>query len=607
MVWCAILFFAVLGLGPAHALSGDATAERLVTYAPPLGADAINFDDVRQERDTVTIRSMDLVWHAAIGRPPYRADLLLRIPHAVFQGLSRVGDRVRADKIRATEARISVVRADGSSLWAITVRQLTLSAVSWEIGDKRRPLERLAGFAAKEMQLSVPSGFRLTARDIARGRIGWIGVGDAAKPSPAVHWSYATLEGIDLVALFSSLSAEPRAGSSRPFLRRGRVGPLSAVGTDGAAWSLGSLTVEGLAANGGIVSLLDSIATGSEPTSRTIETAVARTLCAMSAERIEATRLVARGDRDVALRVDTLTATGVHPDRSTTLAIEGASVRSATSAARLDRFEISRAVLPNYQRACTTRSAGLTRLAHLVALVPVIEAVSVEGLALQETASARVTLDRAELELSEHVGPFPTSAHWTASLSAPIGTPVDPPVVVRMLARHGIHELRIEESGSLRWRSDETLHVTSTSTYAHLGSLSLDLTLTGLPYAVLVRPSRLGEALSTLAAKQMTLTLADDGLVDTMMAVIEELAPTVAISGTDMALSFFARSVEPLVSAPDGGPAMPAFAAFLHEGGELVLSATPPKPVPVTQLMVAAMRAPAAIATLMRITLDHRN
>lgn len=266
-----------------------------------------------------------------------------------------------------------------------------------------------------------------------------------------------------------------------------------------------------------------------------------------------------------------------------------ASDGSGEVEAKLGDFTISNFLFPslgalmNFERA---QEEG--DIDTMLAAIPKIGGISLADLLVNVPFVAELSLKRAAIESSDHIGPIPTRIGSVIDdLRLPTWMLDDDSAEV--MASLGYDEIASSSNLELVWQeTDQTIALRSENVLVDGGRLRLTATVGGIPREALENPMSLMFLAFAMTLNEATLEFEDDSLTERALAFFAE------DQGTDVTtMRAQALGIIPFIAAPLQRPEFltaltTAASAFLAEPGTLRLTMLPDAPVPFMALMEAA-------------------
>jgi hypothetical protein len=237
--------------------------------------------------------------------------------------------------------------------------------------------------------------------------------------------------------------------------------------------------------------------------------------------------------------------------------------------------------------------------------VPYLGRITVSGLQATTPMTGTVSLDLLETRLDEFIDPIPTSVSLSINgLSVPLAVVPDQRTVMTMRAL-GADPMTADANIGVAWdeaTQDVTLDIDMA--VGNVGALAAEAEVGGIPRVVLENPERAQEALATASLGGMTMTFRDEGVTDFLLGMMAEQ--------TGLTRTQFAQGIVQQIQMQGqmlpGGAAVvqdvtQAVAKFLADPQSMRISIAPAAPVPVAQIMGAAMTAPQALPDLLNFSI----
>jgi hypothetical protein len=224
----------------------------------------------------------------------------------------------------------------------------------------------------------------------------------------------------------------------------------------------------------------------------------------------------------------------------------------------------------------------------MLAAIPSLGAISVSDLFVNVPFMAELSLTRAAIEMSDHIGPIPTRIrNMIEDLRMPTWMLDDESFEV--MDGLGYEEIGTSSDLQLVWQeTDQTVSLVSENVLEDGGRMRLTATLGGIPREALENPMSLMFLAFATTLHEATLEFEDNSLTERALAMLAR------DQGTDVGtMRAQALGIIPFLAAPLQRPDFlmaltSAASTFLGEPGTVRLTMIPDAPVPIMQLMEAS-------------------
>ncbi|WP_420392603.1 hypothetical protein [Acuticoccus sp.] len=292
------------------------------------------------------------------------------------------------------------------------------------------------------------------------------------------------------------------------------------------------------------------------------------------------------------------------------LALDGIDIDVAGTQLRVGAMEVGELAFPPREAVVSvleTAMAGLEMggrppsAAMITGALPTVGRVAVRDVAMGGPQIGSLRLGLFEARAENYVSAIPTSLTLVLDgLSMPAAM-VQDPMTQQMLTALGADPVEADANLTLGW-DEATQEVTLDHDMAvrGVGELTASTRLSGIPRVVFAEPSRAQEALVTAALDDLSLRFTDMGLTRFLLGMVAQQS---GVSVEEL-VAGIAQQVALQVGSLTGDPALGASIAtevetFLSDPQSLAVTAAPSAPVPLAQIMGAAMTAPQALPGLM--------
>jgi hypothetical protein len=292
---------------------------------------------------------------------------------------------------------------------------------------------------------------------------------------------------------------------------------------------------------------------------------------------------------------------GLSTDGLDRVAVLDVSVNGLNGSGALQTFEMGGFVWPEREAFMAAMMQGMAGAQPtpeaILAALPTMGNIAVRGFNFDAANVGNVQLGNFSLNLGGYIGAIPTSlAIALEGLVMPASLLPDPGMAM-MAQAIGADPVEADAEISLRWDEDtQRFELSKDVTVGSVGRLEADATLSGIPRTIFEDPTQAQAALATAAVNGLTVRFEDAGLTPFVLGMIGQQA---GVPPEEFAAGI-ASQVEAQLGAITGDPAFAGSVAeavrtFLADPQSLTITSAPQNPVPVAQIMGAAMTAPAAL------------
>jgi len=358
----------------------------------------------------------------------------------------------------------------------------------------------------------------------------------------------------------------------------------------------------------GLLAMVDRAVSGNEPSEEEIIQAMISLVNIYNFELFEVEGVDVRAPENTGGKLRSVRLANVSRDGFSEFAIEGLSISGPGKiAGNLAGFFIEDVEFPAMAAilalANLEKSGRKPSPREILNVVPMIGRIDLADLAVTDPKGREVTLKGYRNEMSGHIPPIPTSIRVMIERLRVAVDLIEDKEAKQQLQALGLTHLVMSESLSIRWdeKSGDLILEDFSVSMENGGEITLKAVLTGVPRSVFEDPQSAAGALATLAIKSIVAEYRDDSLANQLLKI---QAAKMGITA-DQFRAQVAASV-PAMLAQINNPEFasrinPEIAAFIENPGSLRVTANPPNPVPVTQIM-GAMMAPQTIPDLLAVT-----
>ncbi|MEM0906980.1 MAG: hypothetical protein AAGJ94_06430, partial [Pseudomonadota bacterium] len=242
-----------------------------------------------------------------------------------------------------------------------------------------------------------------------------------------------------------------------------------------------------------------------------------------------------------------------------------------------------------------------------LAAIPRLGAFALRGLNVETgmPGLAPINLDTLELNLDDYIGAIPSRLGVVIEgLQIPAAL-LPNPQATSILGLLGADPVRADGAITLSWAEDTgAITLDENLTIAGIGQLRASANVSGIPRAIFDNPTRAQEAIATASIGDISLRFDDGGITPFMLGMMAEQS---GIGAAEFAAGL-TQQVEAQIEGILGARGLAsevgaALRTYLNDPQNITIAATPANPVPVAQLIGAAMAAPAQIAGILNLSI----
>lgn len=657
----AITFAALAAPAVAQDDFDPATAvEAFLTGAETLGATAATIGEISEADDTVTASDVAMSWSASFTAGEETATFTASVTMASIDviGLEETDDGYAVEEISipSIEFEIAVTGADQPFSMALSVSDYALVNAEWEpfptiVANPAAPISRFAPLVHwamvqsyeensidsitgtivegdEEQEISygpitvgpVENG---TLDELSYGEITLTqstdvpdGTGEVTPTEVTVTYGPITGRNIDvrpLAALLTGIDAGDQPGVVAENIT---VEKVVVDGGDEFRFSIGQAVIENFtmdASRGPLMAKFDELMIAAVNNEEPDPIAMVETVLDMYGTYgfgLYSIQNIETSGPDFTMRIGDVRAEGLGPDGLDRMAVLDVSVNASDGSGSLGAFELRGFVWPSREGIEASIMQGMAGMEAtpeaMLAFLPALGSIAVRDLAVDAANFGALELGNFSLDLGGYIGPVPTSLAMTLQgLSMPAAALQDPNTAM-MAQMIGADPIRADGTLSLRWDEDtQRFELAEDFTVENIGRLVTDATVSGIPRTIFEDPSQAQAALATAAVNGLTLRFEDAGLTPFLLGMIGQQA---GVPAEEFAAGI-ASQVEAQLGAITGdasfaGSVGEAVRTFLTDPQSLTVTAAPLNPVPVAQIMGAAMTAPAALPGILGFTIS---
>lgn len=643
----------------ADRLDPVAAVRAFLTDAELLGADSATVGSVTAEEDTVVAADVSMRWQTSFedGDDTVILTAAATMDRLEVTGLSTTDTGYGADEVVIPEANllVSVEGADEPLSYDFTITDYRLVDGRWRPfpdieADPSRPVSRFAplvdwsiyqSYALNEIGSIngvVVSGDGRQEINYGAFRVGPVVNGALesfefgpfeANPEMEVpsddggtemveatmRYGASVGEGLDLKPLAKLLTGNGAADGPQTIIGSTRLGRFDMEADDVFSMSIGENRIEDLTVDASgtpLMTRLDpivsSVLDNGEPSPDAMLPLLLDVYAAFGVGHYGFTDVVMEGP-DFAARMGEFFVEGLSAAGLDLFAVRDVEVTTAGGSGTLGAFEVAGMVFPEREDFLSASMSGAMGMQpdmrSVLDAVPYLGRITVSGLQATTPMTGTVSLDLLETRLDEFIDPIPTSVSLSINgLSVPLAVVPDQRTVMTMRAL-GADPMTADANIGVAWdeaTQDVTLDIDMA--VGNVGALAAEAEVGGIPRVVLENPERAQEALATASLGGMTMTFRDEGVTDFLLGMMAEQ--------TGLTRTQFAQGIVQQIQMQGqmlpGGAAVvqdvtQAVAKFLADPQSMRISIAPAAPVPVAQIMGAAMTAPQALPDLLNFSI----
>ncbi|MEM8855722.1 MAG: hypothetical protein AAGD34_18610 [Pseudomonadota bacterium] len=257
---------------------------------------------------------------------------------------------------------------------------------------------------------------------------------------------------------------------------------------------------------------------------------------------------------------------------------------------------------------------GVTSDVALTSFLGEFDALALESVAMAVPDGGDITVKSMTAEVSERDLAVAASGKFAVDDFILDVSMMDPEAVAQLNAL-GYDALTIDLSGDARWEAQSGRATVSdlSVSVVDLGGLSLIATIDGLtPENVTALSAGVNDfnqlltVLQSVTVGAMTLTYEDDGLTNRVLDATTKQTGEARQTLVDGLLTALSQATGTLGDADLEQSVQTAARTFLNDPGTIELNAAPAAPIPMAQLIGAAMMSPQMVPQLLNLTITAR-
>lgn len=644
---------AASGFDPASAIQGFLTDEAL------LGASSATIGSLSQDGDTVTVDNVQMRWSATIAAQDesVTVNVTADIPSLSVRGLAATdnGHSVEALQIPSANVSIEVEGAPEKIGYELTVTNYVMEGAEWLPfpvieADPDKPVSRFGplvdwavsqsyersgvdkvsgSFEAdgEKQEFSYGPAFfgpvesgRLASLEYGPFSVKQSGEmptaeGDTKPIEISIDYGKVSAKDVDLNPVAQFLTGNGSATGLTPIMSSMTMDGFSIGAETEFTMSMGSLEADDLGIDptrGPLLAKLDPIVAaglaGTPPSPPELISLMLDMYGAYGIGRYEMSDMSVTG-LDFSASVATMITQGLNSSGLERFAIEGVSVDGEQGKGALESFEIRNITFPEreaFMGFVMNQLIGVPFTPADLAAIPTLGGISVKGLQSESPMSPTVQVDLFDLSLSGFVNAIPTSIAVTLEgLQLPLAL-VEQPMAQMVLGAVGADPVKADLSLTLGFdEGTGTFSLDNDTAVGNVGALTAEASLSGIPAVVLQNPMRANEAIATATINGIEIRFDDQGITPFVVGMMAEQA---GISAAEFAQGM-AQQVQLQIAMMTGDTALAeqlanTVSAYLTDPQSLLISARPANPVPIAQIIGAAMAAPQQIPQLLNLTIS---
>ena len=644
---------AASGFDPAAAIRGFLTDSSL------LGADTATVGSLSEDGDTVTVESVEMHWSTTIAAQDesITVNLSASVPSLSVKGLAATGNGHSVEALNIPSATVSV-DVDGAPeeiSYEFTVTNYVMEGAEWAPfpvikADAEAPLSRFGPlldwavrqsyqrsgadkvsgtFVAGEEKQDLSYGPAFFG-PVVNGRIASLEYGPftvtqaGEMPTPEggtkpiefnIEYGKVTATDVDLNPVAQLFTGNGDATGLAPIMKSFRMDGLKIDADPEFAMSMGEAVAEDLAldtSRGPLLKKLDPVVVaglaGEQPAPPELISLMLDVYGAYGIGRYEISDIDVKGP-DFGAALATVVLQGLNNGGLQRFAIEGLSMDSPQGKGELAGIELRDATFPDresFMALVMNQMMGVPFSPSDLAALPTLGGFSITGLATEGPGTPPVKLDLFDLSLSNFVNAIPTNiAVALEGLELPLAL-IQQPMAQMVLGAVGADPVKADVSLNLGFdEATGTFSLDNDATVGNVGALTASAALSGIPAGVLQNPMKANEAIATATVNGVEVRFDDQGITPFVVGMMAEQA---GVSAADFAQGM-AQQVQMQIAMMTGDTALAeqlgnTVSTYLADPQSLLVSAQPANPVPIAQLIGAAMAAPQQIPQLLNLTIS---
>ncbi|MEM7694404.1 MAG: hypothetical protein AAF318_08130 [Pseudomonadota bacterium] len=650
------LLIATPGVASAQSFDAAAAIEGFLTDTALLGADSATVGNVTTDGDTVTATDVSMTWSVSFEAEGDEVTLnaSASIPSMTVTGLAPTADGHRADAIQlpSLKAQMQLDGAPDEFSYSFDITDYTFDNASWStvpqiVANPAAPISRfgpLLDWSISQSYDRVGIG-SLSAVINTDGDVQNVSYG-ATSFGPVRDGTVANLEypafsatqslpdgrGVSRPVTFNYGAITARNIDAKPLVQLftgtgDATGPVnvtesidmagfSITGADDMTMSMGPMEMQGFTIDptrGPLLQRFDSIIiaalSGREPTPQEVIPLILDVYAAYGIGRYAFSDISFAGE-GVSGSLAEFAIDGFNANGLERFGITGFDMSTPDGTGSLGSFAITGITFPEREAAMNATMAsmlGAPFSLDMLAAFPTVGGLSIEGLNVDsEDASSGgpLALGRFAVELGGYISAFPTQLSIALEgLNMPAEL-LDDPQATAIVSALGANPIQADGAVNLAW-SEATGDVTLTKDVSvrSVGALTARAALAGIPRFIFENPARAQEALATAAIGGVEVKFNDEGVTPFLLGMMAQQS---GVDANQLAAGL-AQQVAFQVSALTGDQNLGqtlsnTLTTYLGDPQSLTIAADPGAPVPVAQILGAAMTAPAQIFSILNLT-----
>ncbi len=640
----------------------QSAVESFLANPDVLGTTSSTVGSVTTDDQTVTATDISMTWSWTMGDADAEetadVDLTVAVPTLEITDLTYT-DTYNADRITVPEVNVSftMTGADQDLDYSFVVRDYVTTNASWAAlptlqENAAAPLSRFAPLLEAALEQSYDSarmggmsGTITTGDDrqtfdygpstygkLENGVIELFTIGAGttsqtmAQPADAtaagvpttitINYGEATGEMMDIKPLVSLLTGSNAAEGPQTFIQSMSLGGIRFGAGDMANFSMGATTVSDVTidpSRGPILTRADDIYTAvadnEEPDVGALMSFMLDTYGAIGigSYQIDGFDMsFPQGEAQLGkVAIENLNAGGLG-----LLSFNGVSVRGSGADGALGKFEVADVTFPDrdaFMSAMMASMAGLEPTPQQVLqAIPYVGRITVSGFELNGSPVGDLALGLFEARATNFIESIPTQISLALEGFSMPATLISNPMAQGVFTAVGADPVQADGTITFGWdEANKQVSLDEDISVNNIGRLQMSAQMSGIPRFVFAEPQRIQEALVTAAIDGVSARFEDAGITE---FGINMMAQQAGMPASEFP-SIIAQQVQMQIAAMTGNPDLAeqvsgAISAFLSDPQSLAIAASPANPVPLAQVMGAAMTAPQAIPELLGLTID---
>lgn len=645
------------GAGSGSTFDARSALQSFLTDPGTVGAQSATVGSISADGDMLTARDVTMVWSApiSVGQETVNLNVTITAPTLEVAGLARGPETYSAGRIAIPSVRLnaSVEGTPEAIAYDLTFNDYVIENASWEPlpvvqANPAAPVSRFAPLvdwaltqSYDEASLGRVSGEVTTdgqtqAIDYAGASFGPVRDGvietfsygevtsTQEMPNPAadplegpagpltltVRYGPVTGQGLDMKPFAALLTGIDARDGPQPVLRHLEYAGMSFDAGDAFKVDVGPMVMDDFTidpSRGPLMTQLDTIVTSAldndEPDPQGLLTLALDIYGAFGIGEFTLSDVDATfpgGDARMGqFVIDNLSAAGI--DR---IAILDSQIRSAAGEGGLDAIEFAGFVFPDRDTFMQLIAASMVgdppdRLTMMKA-IPYLSRITLRGLEFDDTDMGRLAVGLFEAQARNFIDAIPTQISLALDDFSLPAVMLQDPMLEGMAVALGADPIEADGAMTLGWdEGPQEVTLDNDFTIQGVGQLLATARMSGIPRFVFSEPERAQEALVTAALDSLSVRFNDMGLTRFALGMVSQQMG----SDPDQFIAGMTQQIATQVSMLTGDADLAAsiageLNAFLNDPQSIAVSAEPQSPVPLAQVIGAAMTAPQALPGL---------